>query len=375
MSKKIQLSIADPCHENWDDMTQAEKGRFCASCQKQVIDFTNMSDPQMAAFFKKPSTGSVCGRFYDDQLDRDIEIPRKRIPWVRYFFQFALPAFLVSMKATAQGNIIVKRASDQGSKPACSATVSPVAPVIRTTLIGDTEVAPIQKQERHALPVPADLPLIRKTDLASINGRVIDENDKPVSYATVIIKETKIGVMADSAGFFKIENPASPEEITLQVSSAGFDAKEIPVKNQSINSNDLLIRLTSRVMDELVVVSYQNFTKTVLTGAISVKTEKTIMDIPLIKSPAEIPAMIKIYPNPVMSGTNINIGCQKLKEGYYSIQLTNQSGQQVLSRQAWIDGEVQVLNIDLPDVPSGIYFLKLTNKETNKRFTQKVLIE
>jgi len=82
--KKIHLSIPRPCHENWDAMTPSDKGRFCASCQKTVIDFTNMSDRQLAAFFKKPPS-SVCGRVYDDQLNRGIEIPRKRIPWIKYF--------------------------------------------------------------------------------------------------------------------------------------------------------------------------------------------------------------------------------------------------------------------------------------------------
>src|SRR6185436_3832810 len=102
MRKKIQLSIPTPCHENWDAMTPVEKGRFCGSCQKQVVDFSTMSDRQVAEFFKKPSTGSVCGRFMSDQLGRIIEIPKKRIPWLKYFFQFAVPAFLVSLKSSAQ---------------------------------------------------------------------------------------------------------------------------------------------------------------------------------------------------------------------------------------------------------------------------------
>src|SRR5687767_10861683 len=117
MSKHIQLSIADPCHENWDTMTTAEQGRFCASCQKQVVDFTNMSDAQLAAFFKKPSNESGCGHFYQHQLDRNIEIPKKRIPWLRYFFQFALPAFFASTRATAQGSINVEKANTAISSP------------------------------------------------------------------------------------------------------------------------------------------------------------------------------------------------------------------------------------------------------------------
>src|SRR6476620_134387 len=98
---KFTLSIPTPCHENWDQMTPVEKGRFCGACQKTVIDFTNMTDQQLAAFFKKP-TGSVCGRFVKDQLERNITVPTKRIPWLRYFFQFTLPAFLLSLKATGQ---------------------------------------------------------------------------------------------------------------------------------------------------------------------------------------------------------------------------------------------------------------------------------
>src|SRR5437868_15533352 len=102
MSKKFQLTIPKPCHEKWDNMSPVERGKFCGSCQKQVVDFSDMSDRQVAEFFKKPSTGSVCGRFMTDQLERDLQIPTKRIPWFKYFFQFALPAFIFSIKGYSQ---------------------------------------------------------------------------------------------------------------------------------------------------------------------------------------------------------------------------------------------------------------------------------
>src|SRR5438045_581826 len=139
MSKRIQLSVADPCHQNWDSMNAAEKGRFCGSCQKEVIDFTNMSDSQLAAFFKKPSTGSICGRFYEDQLDRSIDIPKKRIPWVKYFFQFALPAFLFSLKASSQVALrmgkpavtLENKKEQKDSIPASALFISPTTPTIK----------------------------------------------------------------------------------------------------------------------------------------------------------------------------------------------------------------------------------------------------
>ena len=394
MGKKIQLTIADPCHENWDNMTQVEKGRFCASCQKQVIDFTNMSDSKLAAFFKKPKDESICGRFYQDQLDRSIEIPKKRIPWVKYFFQFALPAFLLSMKATAQGKVKARTVTSSTSAPTCNVVAGMVAPVQRKALIGDTTYGPLQRQNESAVLLQGKPKLNTQPapEPISIKGMVLDENNNPVPFATVMIKGTKIGVMANSTGTFKIESPLSQKEIILQVSSVGYEAKEMLLNKQTDLTKELLIRLNLQLMGEVVVVGYQTVKGKITTGmivntaekkkstkkvdeVISERDKKLLSNSSTIKQPSEDIAMIKVYPNPVASGTNINIGCQKLKEGYYSIQLSNPSGQQVLNKQTWIDGDNQVLNIDIPHMATGVYFLKLTNKETNKRFTQKIIVQ
>jgi CarboxypepD_reg-like domain/Secretion system C-terminal sorting domain len=379
MSKHIQLTIADPCHENWDHMTQAEKGRFCASCQKQVIDFTNMSDSQLAAFFKKPSEGSVCGRFFQDQLERDIQIPKKRIPWVKYFFQFALPAFLVSIKATAQGNVRTKPITATRSVPACSQLTGMVAPVNRIKVVGDTITAPFKKQnESAALQIgKSKINIEAVSSLISIKGIVVDQDNNPVPFASVMIKGGRgWGVSADSNGVFNMKKMVFEINRVLEVSSVGYVTKEITVNKEADLAKDIVIQLERRIIENVIVVSNQAIMGAFRVGGISIKrTEEKVIETPVIKSPAETPAMIKVYPNPVASGSSINIGCQKLKEGYYYLQLSAQSGQQVLNKQTWIDGEVQVLNIDIPNVAAGVYFLKLTNKETSKRFTAKVVIE
>jgi hypothetical protein len=76
MKRPIQISIPAPCHENWDAMTPADKGRFCASCQKNVIDFTNSSDREIAESFRQ--NNNLCGRFREDQLERNLIIPKKK---------------------------------------------------------------------------------------------------------------------------------------------------------------------------------------------------------------------------------------------------------------------------------------------------------
>jgi hypothetical protein len=351
MSKQIQLTIADPCHENWDNMTPAEKGRFCASCQKQVIDFTNMSDSQLAAFFKKPSEGSVCGRFYNDQLDRNIEIPKKRIPWVKYFFQFALPAFLLSMKATAQGKIIVKKTSTTKTHVAFQ--------MMGFTVSKESSISPVKE--------------------VLIRGKIVDNNNSAVPFASIMIKGRGFGITADSNGVFSIKKIVSEMDMILEASSVGYVTKEIAINKEIDLTKDVVVQLDRRVMEKVMVVSQASMGTFRLGGVVGGvcirRTEEPVNKTPVIKPPEETPSMIKVYPNPVASGININVGCQKLKEGYYTIQLMNQSGQQIFNKQTWIDTDAQVLNVDIPVVTAGVYFLKLRNKETNKNFTEKIIIE
>lgn len=44
------LRIAEPCHESWDAMTPAGRGRHCASCARTVIDVTAMAPAEGRAF-------------------------------------------------------------------------------------------------------------------------------------------------------------------------------------------------------------------------------------------------------------------------------------------------------------------------------------
>jgi hypothetical protein len=46
-------------------------------------------------------------KIYGRPIEPDIEIPKKRIPWVKYFFQFLIPAFFISYRAAAQGKVKV----------------------------------------------------------------------------------------------------------------------------------------------------------------------------------------------------------------------------------------------------------------------------
>ena len=68
MRKAININVPKPCHENWNAMTQNEKGRHCLVCEKTVIDFTTTSDEQIVKIFE--NSGNLCGRFKKNQLNQ-----------------------------------------------------------------------------------------------------------------------------------------------------------------------------------------------------------------------------------------------------------------------------------------------------------------
>lgn len=69
-AKTVRYTIEEPCHEDWNRMKPAEKGRFCEACSKTVVDFSSMSDFSIVNYLEGKKNESVCGRFRPDQMDK-----------------------------------------------------------------------------------------------------------------------------------------------------------------------------------------------------------------------------------------------------------------------------------------------------------------
>lgn len=103
MKKSITITIPEPCHENWDQMTSTEKGKFCGVCTKEVVDFSKSSDEEL---IKKLGKGeNVCGRFNTSQLNRKLTLARKsKNNLLPYAASLLLPLSLLGgSDALAQG--------------------------------------------------------------------------------------------------------------------------------------------------------------------------------------------------------------------------------------------------------------------------------
>ncbi|WP_299288617.1 energy transducer TonB [uncultured Mucilaginibacter sp.] len=95
------------CNRNWEDMQPVENGRFCNDCQKKVVDFTDKTNEEIAAYLISSAT-LVCGRFQNTQLAPAAPKPI----WKRWFSTAAMfvAVFIGVKEASAQQQIPIKSA-------------------------------------------------------------------------------------------------------------------------------------------------------------------------------------------------------------------------------------------------------------------------
>lgn len=81
MKAQSKISINTPCSEKWEEMIPMERGKLCLRCDRLITDFTNKSDQDILDHIKA-SNGNICGRFKDEQLNRNLvqQVNPKIIP-------------------------------------------------------------------------------------------------------------------------------------------------------------------------------------------------------------------------------------------------------------------------------------------------------
>lgn len=218
MGQTVQLTIPKACHEDWHTMTADQKGRYCKSCYKTVVDFTNMSDRAILHHIANAGGSRICGRLHTDQLHRSMTIQKEsRWPWLKYFFQFTLPAFLISMKA-------------EGQEQVRQSTIS----------------VPVNAQTNGKQVLPSD------SASSIIRGRVVDHKGVALPGASIVIVGSNSGTTTDEAGNFSMGWPKD-KNVVLIISSVGFKPlrKKIKAKNRQ-GSVLLQLKMSQAVMGELV---------------------------------------------------------------------------------------------------------------------------
>lgn len=76
--KQLRIAIPEPCTQTWEGMVPTEKGRYCSSCQKEVIDFRSWTADELQDWFLNHK--AVCGLFLQEQVVVD-GMPMKPSRW------------------------------------------------------------------------------------------------------------------------------------------------------------------------------------------------------------------------------------------------------------------------------------------------------
>ncbi|MRX66674.1 hypothetical protein SAMN06265349_102586 [Flavobacterium resistens] len=101
MERKYKITIPEPCHENWDEMTPKDNGRFCMNCSKTVVDFTSMLPEEVQHYFIQNQNNKICGRFKNEQLDSVIvQIPKQILHTQTNYYKMFLLALFLTMGTT-----------------------------------------------------------------------------------------------------------------------------------------------------------------------------------------------------------------------------------------------------------------------------------
>ncbi len=188
----MKIQIPEPCNENWNEMNPQEKGRFCGSCQKVVIDFTTMSDSEIVNHFKNYK-GNTCGRFYETQLNTNLVSLKPQ----KYFFWSKLIAasftlFFFSQQSYSQ-NANLK-----------------------------TEVIESNQSDKNE----DNLNETSTNDYFKIKGKIIDSSKNSISDALVSINGTSHSILTDTNGNFEFSiaktEIQNQDSTVLQVQKFGY---------------------------------------------------------------------------------------------------------------------------------------------------------
>ncbi|WP_407428479.1 SusC/RagA family TonB-linked outer membrane protein [Arcticibacter sp.] len=99
-----------------------------------------------------------------------------------------------------------------------------------------------------------------------IQGKVLDENRKPLQSATVSIVNGQMGVTTDLDGMFTLEGV--PEDATLRISYMGYDTRTVKVSRIK-GYLEIIMRISENTLDEASVLStgYYRLPKERATGS------------------------------------------------------------------------------------------------------------
>lgn len=182
--------------------------RFCTSCSKSVTDFTQLTDQQVIEVIRK-TDGRICGRLTESQLQKEFLAVDRRAN------RSILPRFL--------GGLLLFGAVD-------TVNASESKPVIETV-----DHFQQNKDGQVLESNPTEKPIDDPQNV--VKGKIVDtEDDSPVNFALIRLKNSDVKSNTDANGFFELIVPDSllKREIVLEIRAVGYAPEEFTIKTADL---------------------------------------------------------------------------------------------------------------------------------------------
>jgi hypothetical protein len=223
----MKLSIPNPCRQSWAEMNPAEKGRFCAACEKTVVDFTFRSDKEIIDHLKT-ANGKVCGRFQMEQLNKELVYSYMQNFRFRRFMAFLFGGISAFGAAYAQ--------QDSARKD-------------NSGYISTLKNAP----QTSVLKTPSRI---------RVRGIVGDKKTgEPLPFVAVTVKGTTTGVNSDFDGMFTLllDSTDIKDPLTLKFNYIGYEIREVVITRPSaiVDFGNVLLVPAEQVLQGDVIMVVQ----------------------------------------------------------------------------------------------------------------------
>jgi hypothetical protein len=341
--KPVMITIPELCHENWNNMTPAEQGRYCAVCSKEVMDFTKMNDEQMHAYLNK-ATDKVCGRFGTSQINRELIIPKKENGLFRHLWKLLLPGFFFAPKAFAQKTL------PQGLQGKDSVVDYTHKRLVLGMVVKGVGIIPQEKGTKI------------------ISGKITDKRDGSAIIGAIIKIDDSVSCSTDLEGKFMLRITKDKLNGTIKIVAIGYESQELKMKKILEKGEQLIeMQLQRAVTGEFVVVH---------TRPKKQKKELPKKEVSVSEKYVVLNDKVKIYPNPVANGSTCSLQFNEVDKGEYAAILTNIDGRTVQQTSFTVPDKNYLFHLDLDkQVSAGAYLLRIVNKDGKLFYNGKIVVE
>lgn len=224
-SKDLTIKIITPCNQDWAQLSTAEGGRFCESCNKTVTDFTGLSDQELISVIAQ-TNGNSCGRFHISQLNRQIT-PIQQNTFKYNFKKLLTPLLFLPFVNPSDAHSAALKQSI-------------------------TSVDTFRKKTEHT-----DKSLKGSSQLYIIRGRVYDSSLKVGLEGVSVMVNNKYGCTTVKDGVFQLELPHKylKRNFSIRIASVGYNFVTVKVENKKGGfDKELTVYLHPRIIDESEVI-------------------------------------------------------------------------------------------------------------------------